>query len=277
MDKRDQAYQDYINGMKYKDIAEKYQVSISCVKSWASREWNKRKVATKKRKAATKKQKKVATEKKKRGAPKGNKNAVGNSGGVPRGTQNALKHGGYSEVYWDTLSDEEKTLIDDMPISEEILLIDQLKLLSVRERRLMAAINKCLEAKGELVVSRTSSSKKIRDFPSGAAGDEERALYEQIRQGKINEGKISYLGHDKYIVTDCESSYDRIIRLERELTAVQAKKTKCIEALARLHKESMADGGLFGSDGAASGSVSGGVDVGGADIVNIYLPDNGRD
>lgn len=34
------AYQDYKAGMKYKDIAEKYGVSINTVKSWKSRKWN---------------------------------------------------------------------------------------------------------------------------------------------------------------------------------------------------------------------------------------------
>lgn len=33
----EQAYEDYRNGMKYKDIAEKYDVSINTVKSWKRR------------------------------------------------------------------------------------------------------------------------------------------------------------------------------------------------------------------------------------------------
>ncbi|WP_455796434.1 RNA polymerase sigma factor [Clostridium butyricum] len=31
------AEEDYINGMKYKEIAEKYNVSINTVKSWKTR------------------------------------------------------------------------------------------------------------------------------------------------------------------------------------------------------------------------------------------------
>lgn len=34
------AYKDYKDGMKYKDIADKYKVSINTVKSWKSRKWN---------------------------------------------------------------------------------------------------------------------------------------------------------------------------------------------------------------------------------------------
>lgn len=37
MDKREQAEQDYMLGMKYKDIAEKYEVSINTAKSWKQR------------------------------------------------------------------------------------------------------------------------------------------------------------------------------------------------------------------------------------------------
>jgi len=53
------AYIDYQKGMKYKDIAAKYEVSINTVKSWKSRKWNappEKKVATKKGKVAHKKE-----------------------------------------------------------------------------------------------------------------------------------------------------------------------------------------------------------------------------
>lgn len=58
MQKWDLAYEDYKNGMKYKDIADKYDVSINTVKSWKSRKWNAppKEVATKKKKVAHKKE-----------------------------------------------------------------------------------------------------------------------------------------------------------------------------------------------------------------------------
>ncbi|MBO0423846.1 terminase small subunit [Enterococcus plantarum] len=58
MEKWELAYEDYKQGMKYKDIAEKYEVSINTVKSWKSRKWNAppdKEVATKKKKVAHKK------------------------------------------------------------------------------------------------------------------------------------------------------------------------------------------------------------------------------
>lgn len=58
MEKWELAYQDYVNGMKYKDIAEKYDVSINTVKSWKSRKWGappEKRLHTKTKKVATKK------------------------------------------------------------------------------------------------------------------------------------------------------------------------------------------------------------------------------
>ncbi|GAP02049.1 prophage terminase small subunit, partial [Fructobacillus fructosus] len=41
MTKRDEAKQDYLAGMKYKEIADKYGVTLNTVKSWKTRHWNK--------------------------------------------------------------------------------------------------------------------------------------------------------------------------------------------------------------------------------------------
>lgn len=246
MDTREQAFKDYKKGMKYKDIAEKYGVSLSAVKSWAARYWNKEKdkgkVATDKKKVATKKADK--SQPKSRGAPKGNKNALGNNGGAPLGNTNALKHGGYSAIYWDTLDEEEKELIDTAETDEEQLLIQQIQLFSVRERRLMKAINKYrkIEAeKGGLAVSGVITSHQKRTFSDDEMGKLEQERYNELRENKIEEGKISYLGYDKFTQTTTEATYNVILRLERELTAVQSKKTKCIEALAKLHVDSDSD------------------------------------
>lgn len=64
MEKWELAYKDRQQGMKYKEIAEKYGVSINTVKTWKSRKWNKqdqasnpppKKVAHKKGKGCTQK------------------------------------------------------------------------------------------------------------------------------------------------------------------------------------------------------------------------------
>lgn len=83
------AEKDYVKGMKYKDIAEKYGVSLNTVKSWKKRHgWNRDKGAPKEKGVHTKK----------RGAPKGNINAKGNKGGAaPKGNQNASTHGFFAK------------------------------------------------------------------------------------------------------------------------------------------------------------------------------------
>lgn len=82
-EKYELAEQDYMNGMKYKDIADKYGVSLNTVKSWKKRyNWDR----------------KGCTQKKKKGAHKnaiaqlGNKNATG-----PAGNKNAEKYGFFSK------------------------------------------------------------------------------------------------------------------------------------------------------------------------------------
>lgn len=59
----EQAEQDYMAGMKYKEIAAKYGVAVDTVKSWKTRyKWNRKGVHTKKKKVCTQK----AEEKKRR-------------------------------------------------------------------------------------------------------------------------------------------------------------------------------------------------------------------
>ncbi len=84
------AEKDYIDGMKYKDIAKKYGVTINTVKSWKTRyKWSKDK-----KKGVHTKVKKVCTQK---GGQPGNTNAVGNNGGAPPGNKNAEKYGFFSK------------------------------------------------------------------------------------------------------------------------------------------------------------------------------------
>lgn len=82
-EKYELAEQDYMNSMKYKDIADKYGVSLNTVKSWKKRyNWDR----------------KGCTQKKKKGAHKnaiaqlGNKNATG-----PPCNKNAEKYGFFSK------------------------------------------------------------------------------------------------------------------------------------------------------------------------------------
>lgn len=84
--------------MKYKEIAEKYGVSLNTVKSWKTRHWNKKSVHTKNEKKCAHK---------KRGGQPGNKNSKGS---LP-GNQKARKHGFFAK--W--LPEEVNQIIGEMP------------------------------------------------------------------------------------------------------------------------------------------------------------------
>lgn len=108
------AYEDYKNGMKYKQIAEKYGVSLSAVKSWASRYWKKEGGCNPKKSQP----KKVAT----RGGQPGNKNAVGH--GAPVGNNNAEKFGFFRKY----LPEETVSIIQEMPKDPLDILWDQIQI-----------------------------------------------------------------------------------------------------------------------------------------------------
>ena len=109
------AEQDYMAGMKYKDIADKYGVSLNTVKSWKVRhKWDKKSVHTK--------SEKVSTQKKKHGGQPGNKNAVGH--GAPKRNKNAEKFGFFSKY----LPEETVSIIQEMPADPLDVLWDQIQI-----------------------------------------------------------------------------------------------------------------------------------------------------
>ena len=128
------AEQDYVYGMKYKDIAEKYGVTINTVKSWKVRyKWNKKGVHTKSEKVCTQNEKSVHTKRKKgaqlgnqnasgHGAPIGNQNAVGH--GAPKKNKNAEKYGFFSKY----LPEETVSIIEEMPDNPLDVLWDQIQI-----------------------------------------------------------------------------------------------------------------------------------------------------
>ena len=143
-EKAELAYEDYIKGLKYKDIADKHNISVSTVKSWASRYW-KKKGCNPKVKVATKK---------KRGAPVGNKNATG-----PPGNKNAVTTGEFENIFFDTLEEDELNLIKNIEIEKRRLLEQEIQLLTIRERRMLKRIEN-LKEKDMTIVSVKSGTEK---------------------------------------------------------------------------------------------------------------------
>lgn len=119
---------DYLDGMQYKDIFKKHNITLSDLKKII----NQYKLTRSKRELL-----------------KGNQNAKGNRGGqgAEKGNKNAVTTGEYENIYDDVLTDEEKALFKNYKISDmDNLLIDEYiseyKMLIIREKRMMRRIKK---------------------------------------------------------------------------------------------------------------------------------------
>lgn len=224
-----EAEEMYKRGMKLVDIAKKLDVPASTVRRWKSTQnWD----GDAKKKKNERSQKKKTNARHKGGQP-GNKNAVGNKGGpLKPGDKIAEKHGAYSSVYWDVLDESEKDMIEDIPMDEEMLLIEQIQLFAVRERRIMMAINKYRNQKEPVSLYGFVRTESKRTFET----PEDKSLYEERIQEKINE-KERLPGDSYNMESTMENKDNMIARLEKELSTVQSKKTKAIEALAKLRLE----------------------------------------
>ena len=237
MDNRDKGYTLFKKGLKYKEIAEKLGVPESTVKSWATRYWKKGKVASEK---VASKKKKVATEDatsttpKPRGAPKGNANGVGNKGGAPPGNQNAVTHGGYSAILFDTLDETEHSMINQMQPNEEQLLVDEINLLTVRERRIMQRIQEYQKTPVAISSTVRTEHKRVFDSP------EDEQLYNERIQEKID-AKERLPGREYTTHTTTEASYSIVLKLEEALTRCQAQKQRAIDSLYKLREERRAN------------------------------------
>ena len=103
-----QVKSDYLTGMKIKEIAEKYEISLNTLKSWIKRyKWAEEKNTLKKE---------GAPKRRKRGAPLNNKNALGNKGGAPKENTNAVKHGLFSKYFTEDTRDIYEELQNGSPL-----------------------------------------------------------------------------------------------------------------------------------------------------------------
>lgn len=172
---------DYMSGLKYKEIQKKNKITNSQLISLIrNNKW---------------KRKSNRSE-----ALKNNKNAVGNKGGpgAGEGNKNAVTTGEYENIYKDVLEDDELKLYENYEINNtEQLLIEQYKMLTIREKRMMKRIKEINDRGKDMTIN-------------------------HIRNEK--EGSIK-------TITDAEPTLNLIQRIEDGLTRVQEAKRRCIDSL----------------------------------------------
>lgn len=214
------AEQMYHDGKLLKDIAEELGVPAGTVRRWKStQKWDADKdERSPKKKPAKKASKKTNARKKKRGAPKGNKNAVGNKSSAPR-NQKAVKHGAYRAVFFNFLGDEDKELLENMTdFDTEDRLIMEIQVLTIRERRVIAAIEE--KKKDPLYISSINQIRKERVFAKGEEGEKEKQEYKRVKEIAVAAG-VAFPGEAGEKDTRTEATIDLIARLDRELTSIQ--------------------------------------------------------
>jgi uncharacterized protein YjcR len=233
-DKAKQMWLESSGAMKLKDIAAALFVGETQIRKWKSQD----KWADDLNSNVTNESKGNVT---KRGAPKGNKNAVGNRGGAPPGNQNAKGNAGgqggpygnkkavttgeYETIWLDALEEHEQELIelvDTDPIQQAD---EAIQLLTIRERRMLQRIGKLMSGLTEKQRRVLNELKAIKDVMT--IHDEKSGVTKTvpITKTKMVEAQVE------------ETEYrpiDDIIKLEEALTRVQDKKLKAIELKNRL-------------------------------------------
>lgn len=190
------------SGMKLIEISEKLGVPEGTVRSWKNRyKWNNATLQKEKRNVARKK-----------GGQPGNKNAKGHGGTGPPGNKNAVKTGEFEALFFDTLDSDEQKLIRTVQSDKEQLLLQEIQLLTVRERRMLKQIDRLRQ----LEEQKTTTDSEEEHIPMGMSVTE---FSSGIEKGKLTELR-------KY-----EGILGQIQSIEDALTRVQARKQKAIETL----------------------------------------------
>lgn len=125
--KMEQAKELFLRGKKLIEISELLKIPEGTVRSWKNRyKWDNATLQTERNVA------------KRRGGQPGNKNAVG--AGAPEKNKNAVTTGEFETLLFDCLDPEERQLTEATPEDKKRLLLQEIQLLSVRERRMLKRI-----------------------------------------------------------------------------------------------------------------------------------------
>ena len=187
----------YLEGMKLVEIASQLNLPEGTVRRWKS---------THKWENERSDKKSERSEKRKRGAQPGTKNR---SGGPP-GNKKAVTTGEFETLLFDCLEPEERRLAQAVPEDKQTLLMQEIQLLTVRERRMLKRIDLMRQSPYDSdEISGDETGMTVVSHKMGIEKDKDTDLREY--QGKL--GQIQHI--------------------EEALTRVQARKQAAIDALHR--------------------------------------------
>nr|DAL93871.1 MAG TPA: Small Terminase [Caudoviricetes sp.] len=193
-DKAYEIYKEHNGNITNREIASILNEDEKVIAVWKSRDkWNV--VQQSKERCTTKR----------RGGKPGNKNALGNKGGAaPKENKNAVKTGEFETLFFDALEEDEKKLISMVELDKEQLLLQEIQLLTVRERRMLKRIEDIKQAAADQAESKAPGMTAVK-FKSSTEEDS----------------------------TEYTGALGQIQAVEDALTRVQARKQKAIDSLHR--------------------------------------------
>lgn len=232
--KRDQAFQLWkaSNGTRLlKDIAEELECSQTLIRKWKNQDsWDEKLNGN----VTKQKGKSNGNVTKRPGAPKGSKNARGNKGGkappgnqnakgnrggaAPKGNKNSFKTGEYETIMFEYMDEKEQKLFTEIE-TDPLYQIDlSIRLLSVRETRMMRLITKYengLTDKQRTVLQQMRKMKDVVQAPD--------------KNGLIKSVPIT---NERLAVVQIEETdsplLEKILSIEDALTRVTAQRDKAI-------------------------------------------------
>ena len=201
-DKRiEQAKAMCLKGMKLVEIASQLNLPEGTVRSWKNRyKWDCN-VAKEKRNVA----------KRKKGGQPGNKNATG-----PPENKNAVKTGEFETLFFDCLDPDEQKLIQAVQPNKEQLLLQEIQLLTVRERRMLKRIESLKLLEQSSNQEEVQEDDELEKAPPGMSVTKYKSGMEK--------GKPT-------LWREYEGILGQIQSIEDALTRVQARRQRAIEAL----------------------------------------------
>lgn len=197
----------YLNGKKLVEIASQLNLPEGTVRRWKSTyKWGNERSLNKSERSQRRK-----------GGQPGNRNAVGHGGTGPPGNKNAVKTGEFETLFFDTLDQEEKRLLELVQPDKEQLLLQEIQLLTVRERRMLKRID---------------SLRELEECAPEEEDDEPGVISTKVPPGMTVTKYTA--GFEKGKITDLREFtgiLGQIQAVEDALTRVQARRQRAIEAL----------------------------------------------
>ena len=202
-DKRiEQAKAMYLKGMKLVEIASRLNLPEGTVRRWKStHRWDNERSDKKSERS----------DKKKRGGQPGNQNATG-----PPGNKNAVKTGEFETLFFDCLEPDEQKLIQTVQPDKEQLLLQEIQLLTVRERRML---------------KRIESLKLLEQSSNPEEAQEDDELEKAPPGMSVTKYKSGMEKGKPTLLREYEGILGQIQSIEDALTRVQARRQRAIEAL----------------------------------------------